>query len=88
VSLEGLEEAGLLRHPRRRTPHGTLVGALRRAAAARPLAGRRIVVTRAVDQAGDLADRLEEPGRAALLLPTIRIEDTDPRSATSRGTTG
>lgn len=79
VDAEGLEEAGLPPDvPRRSLPHGTLVGPAPAPSTARPLAGRRIVVTRAADQAGDLADRLEDLGAQPVLLPTIRIEDTDP----------
>ena len=40
---------------------------------ARPLFGRRIVVTRSREQAGALADALEEQGAEAIALPTIRI---------------
>ena len=48
---------------------------------ARPLFGRRIVVTRSRDQAGELMDMLEERGAEAIAAPTIRIvppEDTEP----------
>ncbi len=38
-----------------------------------PLAGRRIVVTRAARQSGGLRERLEGLGAEALLLPTIEI---------------
>ncbi|MPY88332.1 MAG: uroporphyrinogen-III C-methyltransferase [Luteitalea sp.] len=41
---------------------------------ARPLFGRRIVVTRAREQAGELVERLEELGAQAIEAPTIRIE--------------
>jgi uroporphyrinogen III methyltransferase/synthase len=37
----------------------------------RPLAGRRIVVTRALEQAGELAASLEQLGAEVLLLPTL-----------------
>lgn len=40
----------------------------------RPLAGRRIVVTRARAQAGELTARLEGMGAEVVELPTIRIE--------------
>jgi uroporphyrinogen-III synthase len=38
-----------------------------------PLAGRRIVVTRAARQSGGLRERLERQGAEVLLLPTIEI---------------
>jgi uroporphyrinogen-III synthase len=38
-----------------------------------PLAGRRIVVTRAARQSGGLQERLEQQGAEVLLLPTIEI---------------
>ena len=38
-----------------------------------PLAGRRIVVTRAERQSGGLRERLEQKGAEVLLLPTIEI---------------
>jgi uroporphyrinogen-III synthase len=38
-----------------------------------PLAGRRIVVTRAERQSGGLRERLERQGAEVLLLPTIQI---------------
>src|SRR5262245_64869075 len=43
-------------------------------AAARPLAGRVILVTRAREQAGRFASLLEEAGGTVLLVPTIAIE--------------
>ena len=46
----------------------------------RPLFGRRIVVTRSREQAGELVDMLEERGAEAIQAPTIRIappEDPD-----------
>jgi len=43
-------------------------------AAARPLAGRVIVVTRAREQSGPLVDLLEAAGGRVLLVPTIAIE--------------
>lgn len=42
-----------------------------------PLAGRRIVVTRAARQSGGLQERLERLGAAVLLLPTIEIAPPD-----------
>jgi uroporphyrinogen III methyltransferase / synthase len=42
--------------------------------AARPLAGRAILVTRALEQAGRFAALLEEAGARVLLAPTIVIE--------------
>jgi uroporphyrinogen III methyltransferase / synthase len=41
---------------------------------ARPLFGRRIVVTRAREQAADLVALLEELGAEAVTIPTVRIE--------------
>ena len=38
-----------------------------------PLAGKRIVITRAVDQAGELADKLRTCGATPILFPTIQI---------------
>jgi uroporphyrinogen III methyltransferase / synthase len=46
----------------------------------RPLFGRRIVVTRSREQAGELVEMLEERGAEAIAAPTIRIappEDTE-----------
>ena len=40
---------------------------------ARPLFGRRILVTRPRDQAGELAERLEAMGAEAIVAPMIRI---------------
>jgi uroporphyrinogen-III synthase len=42
-----------------------------------PLAGRRIVVTRAQRQSGGLRERLEQQGAEVLLLPTIEIAPPD-----------
>ena len=39
-----------------------------------PLAGRRIVVTRAAEQAGDLSDALAAAGAQPIEIPAIRIE--------------
>jgi uroporphyrinogen III methyltransferase / synthase len=44
------------------------------AAGARPLAGRRVVVTRARAQASELSERLRALGAAVTELPAIRIE--------------
>jgi len=47
---------------------------------ARPLFGRRIVITRSREQAGELVEMLEERGAEAIQAPTIRIvapEDMD-----------
>ena len=47
----------------------------------RPLFGRRIVVTRSREQAGELVEMLEERGAEAIPAPTIRIaapEDPGP----------
>src|SRR5262249_1548903 len=41
---------------------------------ARPLFGRRIIVTRAREQAGDLIEQLEELGAETIEAPSIRIE--------------
>lgn len=45
--------------------------------AAPPLVGRRVVVTRAVDQADDLAGELEALGAEVVRLPLIGIEEPD-----------
>lgn len=44
---------------------------------ARPLAGKRVVVTRAPEQAGELIGQLEELGAEVMLLPVVRYEDPD-----------
>ena len=41
------------------------------------LQGRRIVVTRAREQAGDLVRALEERGAVAVLAPVIRIQPVE-----------
>jgi uroporphyrinogen III methyltransferase / synthase len=43
----------------------------------RPLFGKRIVVTRSVEQAGELIEMLEERGAEAIPAPTIRIAPPD-----------
>ena len=45
----------------------------------RPLFGKRIVVTRTRDQAGDLSKRLIDLGADVIELPTIRIEPPEDR---------
>ena len=57
----------------------------------RPLFGRRIVVTRSREQAGELIEMLEERGAEAIPAPTVRIaapEDSGPleRAAAEAGT--
>ena len=54
---------------------------------ARPLSGRRIVVTRSREQAGELVEMLEECGAEAIQAPTIRIaapEDVEALDAACR----
>ena len=43
----------------------------------RPLSGRRIVVTRSQEQAGELIEMLEERGAEAIAVPSIRIAPPD-----------
>jgi uroporphyrinogen III methyltransferase/synthase len=50
----------------------------------RPLFGRRIVVTRSREQAGELVDMLEERGAEAIQTPTIRIAPPDDTDALDR----
>lgn len=50
----------------------------------RPLFGRRIVVTRSPEQAGELIDMLEERGAEAIAAPTIRIGPPDDLGALDR----
>jgi len=59
----------------------TAVRLQRRMERAGALAGRRIVVTRAREQAGDLVQALEAHGAAAVLAPVIRIEPHEDLSA-------
>jgi uroporphyrinogen III methyltransferase/synthase len=50
----------------------------------RPLFGRRVVVTRASEQAAELVDMLEERGAEAILAPTIRIAPPEDIEALDR----
>lgn len=50
-------------------------GGARDAGGQRPLAGTRVVVTRAADQARDFADALSSAGAEVLTRPLIRIQD-------------
>lgn len=43
----------------------------------RPLSGRRILVTRSREQAGEILDLLEQYGASPILSPTIRVEPGD-----------
>ena len=51
---------------------------------ARPLFGRRIVVTRSREQAAELVDMLEERGAEAIQAPTIRIAPPEDMEALDR----
>ena len=54
------------------------------AASTKPLAGKRVVVTRAAEQAGDLVRALEENGAEVLLVPSVtfaEVEDKQPLDA-------
>ena len=51
---------------------------------ARPLFGRRIVVTRSREQAGELVEMLEERGAEAIQAPTIRIAPPEDMAALDR----
>src|SRR5204863_5344144 len=55
---------------------------------ARPLFGRRIVVTRSREQAGELVDLLEERGAEAIQAPTIRIAPPEDTEALDRACAG
>jgi uroporphyrinogen-III synthase len=44
---------------------------------ARPLAGRRIVITRAPEQAAELSQRLQELGAEVMFLPMVRFVDPE-----------
>jgi uroporphyrinogen III methyltransferase/synthase len=50
----------------------------------RPLFGRRIVVTRSREQAGEMIELLEEQGAEAIQAPTIRIAPPDDPEALDR----
>src|SRR5687767_5044602 len=50
----------------------------------RPLFGRRIVVTRSREQAGELVEMLEERGAEAIQAPTIRIAPPEDMDALDR----
>src|SRR5213593_3655871 len=52
------------------------------------LQGRRIVVTRAREQAGDLVRALQEHGAEAVIAPVIRIEPLDNLGALRAALTG
>jgi len=54
----------------------------------RPLFGRRIVVTRSREQAGELVDMLEERGAEAIQTPTIRIAPPEDGEALERAAAG
>jgi len=51
---------------------------------ARPLAGRRVVVTRASEQAGDLVERLQVLGAKPIEIPMIAIVDANDGGAALR----
>ena len=51
---------------------------------ARPLFGRRIVVTRSREQAGELVEMLEERGAEAIQAPTIRVAPAEDAAALDR----
>jgi uroporphyrinogen III methyltransferase/synthase len=65
---------------------GEVVGMRERIAwfEARPLFGRRIVVTRPRGQAAALADRLEERGAEVVVFPTIALEPPEDEAALDR----
>jgi uroporphyrinogen III methyltransferase/synthase len=50
----------------------------------RPLFGRRVVVTRSQEQAGELIERLENAGAEALQAPTFRLAPADDPEAIDR----
>ena len=51
---------------------------------ARPLFGRRVVVTRSREQAGELVEMLEERGAEAIQAPTIRVAPPEDMAALDR----
>ncbi|MFN7341804.1 MAG: HemD protein, partial [bacterium] len=53
----------------------------------RPLFGKKIVVTRTREQAGDLSKRLQNLGADVIELPTIRIELPEDREGFAEGVT-
>lgn len=52
---------------------------------AKPLAGRRVVVTRAPEQAGELIRQLQERGAVVLLLPAVTFTDPQDPEPLERG---
>jgi uroporphyrinogen-III synthase len=50
----------------------------------RPLDGKRIVITRAAEQAGELKDRLEKLGARVLLLPAVSFSEPADMTALDR----
>src|SRR2546422_2554911 len=63
-------------------------GGRRRMTAVGSLQGRRIVVTRAREQAGDLVRALQEHGAEAVIAPVIRIQPLDNLGALRAALTG
>src|SRR2546427_10837373 len=63
-------------------------GGRRRMTAVGSLQGRRIVVTRAREQAGDLVRALQEHGAEAVIAPLIRIQPLDNLGALRAALTG
>jgi uroporphyrinogen III methyltransferase / synthase len=55
----------------------SLQQSLLRSSSERPLAGRRVLVTRAEDQAGELAERLRALGAEPVICATIKVEPPD-----------
>ena len=50
----------------------------------RPLSGKRVLVTRSREQAGELVDLLEEYGANPILAPTVRVEPAGDPAALDR----